>query len=147
MRIMSLGSSLKVGRDCIARFEKVLFNKNTRAQDDPAELQRAHNAPKCLLKIKIEGLCLARVELTAVHSKLKELRIKPKEIDMKLSIAQMDVSLQTTWRDESCEQLSARVAELKEVRSRLEVRKVELLQYMIHRLYQQLVWSSCKPKQ
>lgn len=84
------------------------------------------DALKCRLREIEEASSQARVERTVAHSELEKLRFRARKVEAELSIARADVSLQTTLREESREQLEAIAAELKKMQSRLDMSEDEL---------------------
>lgn len=88
--------------------------------------QEAYNVVKCHPKVSEEALSAVQVRLTAETGELERLRLRVKKLAEKLLGARADVNLQTLLRDASREQLDAKVAELKDLQSHLEMRIEEL---------------------
>lgn len=127
VRIKSFESSLEAEKDRIARSEKECVEGDAGNQGVFSERQKAHDALKFQLREKEMALSQTHVKLSVAHRKLEELCFGAKKIEKKLSIARASVSLQTTLRAESREQLDERTANLKEAQARLEMREDEFI--------------------
>lgn len=68
-----------------------------------------------------------RAEFAVGTSKLKTIHFRAEKVEEELLNAQADVSLQTILREDARKQFDAKVAELEEVLSPLEMRKYELI--------------------
>lgn len=125
-RVRSLVSELKAERDCIKRFQMDRIDGRAEVREAVVGRQEALDAVRDQLRDKEGTLSQVRAELTIATSKLKTLRFSVETVNEDLSIAQTDVSLQTTLQEKAREQLHAKVAEPEEVQPPLEMKENEL---------------------
>lgn len=117
-----LDSSLKAERDFIAQDEKYRVEEVTGNGDVLANQPKAHDAIKRQLRENEDALREVHIELNAVTSGSVRLRLSAIEVEENLSAARAGMALHTSLREESRKKLDAKVARLKEVQSRFDVR-------------------------
>lgn len=113
--------------DLIARFKEYHMDGHTEGLEAAIARQKQLGALKYQLRNKESTLTQTRAELVVATRKLKALRLRAKKVEKKLLIAQTDVLLLTTTQKKVREQLDAKVAELEELQSRLDMREAELI--------------------
>lgn len=126
-RVTLLVLELKVEGDSIARLKEGHIDERIRGREAVVERQKAVDALENQLRDKEGTLRQVRARLMFVISETETLRHRREKAEKKLSIAQTGESLRTTLKEEDREQLDAKVAELKEVQSRQEMRVDELI--------------------